>query len=592
MKHHEVFTPITSDPRVRTIGALDLEGQGGDDGFESGVIVLGRNRYFVKDRDELLSVLLAHRHRGVHFYVHYLTYDFGMLLPYIPVPYKALMVRGKVYRVSMYPAQKQVIHLNDSLGLFYNLPLSAIGKAIGLPKLPTPPRLLGESATVPEWSCTSHNRLWCVECYNLRDAQIVDRAVKMLQETMLDLGSDLRNTIASTAMILFRRCFLDTDYVKPWPYRNDFARLGYYGGRVEPFIMGLVQDQNYYDVHSLYPAMMKRYPFPDPNTLHGPWLNSDPKFIHEYEGFSDVLVECPPMHVPVLPYRTAGKLYFPIGTFRGVWAHCELRYALSQGYKIKEVYRTMFAWKVCHPFGDYVDTLYRMRRTAKRMGDPRHLVYKVMMNSLYGKFGQRCDGGLEQLFPLEDFDDKDDLTGMSTFELMNRVYVRKAIYTAHEPSYIIVPWAAYVTAYGRIHLHQVMQEADFDVAYTDTDSLFTSHRLPTGIELGELGKIELNVDLEVYAPKFYRYRSVDGAEKIACKGVPIEYRSEYVSQKQVTFRKAVGIYEAVVRKLTPSEWIEVTRRMRFADPKREYYSQRGDPKSTMYSRPWDVNRLP
>jgi len=588
----DVLIPIEKKPRKRKIAALDLEGAGGVDSFISASIVDGQRKVFTKSRDVLFDEMFSRRYRGTHFYVHYLTYDFGMMMPFIPRPFKAYLVRGKVYRVNVYDGNKHVFYLNDSLGMFYNLALEVVGKAIGLPKLPTPPEFTSGDREIPEWHCEEHNRLWCPKCYNVRDSEIVYQAMTMYQDTMLSLGSSLQNTLASTAMTLFRRSFLDREYVKPFTYRNDFARLAYYGGRVEPFVWGQTDHQNYYDFHSLYAAMMHDHPFPDPNTLVGPWENRDPRFIYDYEGFSDVTVKCPSMHIPILPYRHKGKLYFPKGTIRGVWAHCELRYAVDHGYIIRQVHRTMFARQTCNPFVRYVDALWTLRQDAKGRGDQRQVVYKTMVNSLYGKFGQRSGSGLDQLFRLEDFPDDADLSGCQVMEILDCVYLRKPIGGLGEPAYVIVPWAAYTTAYGRIHLHRTLERADFQVAYTDTDSIFTELQMPTSSKLGHLGLVDTDLQLQVFAPKFYRYVTPKGKERIACKGVPLEYRAQYVSTKEVAFQKAVGIYEAAVRNMTPSEWITTTRRMRHADPKREYYRVRGSSQDLWQSRAWDVNRLP
>ena len=591
-RSRDVLTPIETKPHVRKIAALDLEGAGGVDSFVSASIVDGQRKVFTKSRDTLFDEMFSKRYRGTHFYVHYLSYDFGMMLPFIPLPFKAYLVRGKVYRVVISDGNKHTFYLNDSLGMFYNLALSVVGNAIGLPKLPTPPEFTSDAKVVPEWRCEEHDQKWCPKCYNVRDAEIVYRAMIMYQDTMLSLGSEVRNTLASTAMTLFRRSFLDREYVKPFPYRNEFARLAYYGGRVEPFIWGETSRQNYYDFHSLYAAMMHNHPYPDPDTFVGPWENRDIRFIFEYEGFSEVMVKCPSMHIPILPYRHKGKLYFPKGTMRGVWAHCELRYAVSLGYQIKAIYRTMFAKGTCNPFVSYVDALWSLRQEAKGRGDQREVIYKTMANSLYGKFGQRSGSGLDQLFRLEDIDEDADLTGYQMMEILDCVYVRKPLGGSDEPAYVIVPWAAYTTAYARIHLHQAMQRADFQVSYTDTDSIFTSLVLPTSSGLGDLGVVDTDLQLQVYAPKFYRYVTPQGKERIACRGVPAEYRAQYISTKEVAFQKAVGIYEAAVRNLTPSEWITTTRHMRYADPKRDYYRIRGSPQGLWQSRAWAVEHLP
>jgi hypothetical protein len=110
--------------------------------------------------------------------------------------------------------------------------------------------------------------------------------------------------------------------------------------------------------------------------------------------------------------------------------------------------------------------------------------------------------------------------------------------------------------------------------------------------LGELDEKERGVTLEVFAPKFYRYFTSQGAEQIVCKGVPAEYQATYISNKEVEFQKAIGILEAIVRRLAPSEWVTAVRTMRMTNPKREYYHPRGAKEGVYMSHPYDVSSLP
>ena len=592
MRYNEVLSPLTSRPKRYDIAAFDIEGVGGEDGFVSGTIYDPASVLHTNNRQHFIDELCSRRYEGWRLYAHYLTYDFGMLLPYLRADYVARLMRGKIFKVVIDIGLRHNVVLADSLGMFANLPLEAVGKAIGLPKYPTPPSLLPAGSKVEEWHCKAHGKLWCERCYNVRDAEIVQKGMAMLQDTLLDLGSDLHNTLASTAMALFRRVYLTEEYKRPPPFRNDFARLGYYGGRVEPYVLGRWQGVNYYDFHSLYPSVMLNQEYPDPNYLRGPCANSDPRYIYEYEGLSEVEVEASPMHIPILPLRARGKLYFPVGRMRGVWTHAELRYALSHGYKLKSVYRTMYSTKTCNPFKPYVNALWTLRQAAKRDGVATELVYKIMLNSLYGKFGQGRHSALETLVEIEDVSEDMPLTGFEIMTILDRLYLRKPVKTVDDPAYVIVPWAAYITSYARMALHRQMEAVDYKVMYTDTDSLFVERPLPTGDGLGQLGAKALDVQAEFLAPKMYRYIGTHGEPIDVCKGVPAEYRAAYFSNKEVEFAKAVGILEAAVRKLTPCEWVNVTRVMRETDPKREYYRQRGLPEGVYLSRPFDVARLP
>ena len=227
-----VLAPSGVVAEPRPLAALDLEGDGGERGFMSAALCLPNEQYYATDPDLLVARLSAHDMRGVHVYAHNLTYDFGMLMQHVPMNFKAYLLKGRVYKVTLNLGGRNGVYLHDSLGLFAGLPLAQLGQEIGLPKLDTPPDLLSDPSLSRPWTCSLHGREYCLECYNVQDARITLLAVQELQAWLNGLGVSLGNTLASTALALYRAKYLDEEYLTPFPERNEFARQAYYGGRV------------------------------------------------------------------------------------------------------------------------------------------------------------------------------------------------------------------------------------------------------------------------------------------------------------------------------------------------------------------------
>ena len=591
MSERQYLKPLESKVRPRELASIDLEGDGGERGFISAAICYDGDYRLYRSRDLLLSDLLSRRFRNVHVYAHNLTYDFGMLLPHLRVDFDAFMIRGRVFKVRFRLPGKNYVYLNDSLGMYAGLSLADVGDAIGLSKFPTPPAFVSESEHVPEWRCEVHDRLWCEECYNIRDTLIVQRAMEMLQDQVNLDGVSMYNTLPATSMAYWRTHHLDDEFLTPFQYRNDFARLGYMGGRVESYNLGVWGDVNVYDVRSLYPSVMSTGALPHPNYMRGPKENDRWSIIEDYEGLSEVEIVAPDMPIPILPYRAGGKLYFPTGRLQGVWTHAELRYAISNGYTPVSVFRSLYSVKQCWPFKSFVDSLYGRRRILDDAGDPRQLIYKIMLNSLYGKFGQRSDGGLERLLPISAYFEDQNKEGYDFIEFEGEVFARKAVPTFRQPSYINVLWASYITAYARIRLHQIMRSVDYDVLYCDTDSIFTHHELEVGGGLGELQLEHRNCTVDLIAPKVYRLILSDGEVVTRAKGVPKAAQDLYALHHVATYDKPLGILEASRRKLTPSQWVRMVKHLHNRDPKRVYtdLDRFGSKNST--SRPLDVSLL-
>lgn len=587
----DVLYPITEPPRKYKVGGLDLEGDGGSRGFLSAAVCAGNRRFYTTDPSAFVNELSSHYYDGWRLYAHNLTYDVGVILSKVDMPLSVTLLKGRVIRASPRTSHHGRLAFHDSLDLYARLSLEDIGKALGMPKYPTPPQFLDGEAEVPEWYCRAHNRLYCSECYNMNDAEIVSYAVSVFQDWLNEMGAELGMTLAGTAMNLFRARFLDREYLTPFPARNEFARLAYYGGRVEDIVRGYVSGLNIFDVHSLYPSVMHDYEFPDTNYLVGPVSDPDPSLIFEYEGVSHVLVEVPYMYIPPLPMRVGGRLFFPYGTFEGYYTHAELRFAVSRGVKLLRVYETLYSKRTCRPFVSYVSTLYAMRSEYKRAGDPRQLMVKIMLNSLYGKFGQRLESGLRRLYPIEALFEAEDSTGWDFCVIGDQPYSLKPVPFTRQPAYINLLWASYVTSYGRMRLYEYMEKADFHVSYCDTDSIFTPVRMETGDGLGALGSDAVDVPVLIVGPKMYHVMT-DGEGRTKAKGVPKRYQAAFLYNGSVTYLKPVGILEGIRRGISPSTWVEMQKVMGYNVPKREPLGDVSDAlRSPLPTRPWEASRL-
>jgi hypothetical protein len=204
---------------------------------------------------------------------------------------------------------------------------------------------------------------------------------------------------------------------------------------------------------------------------------------------------------------------------------------------------------------------------AKRNKNEIQLVYKLILNSLYGKFAEKLEKDVIQPFNLE----IEELRDIKEFERIKN-YIRYTI--ENEPaSYNIVIWSVYVTAYARLMLYEEMTR--LNAIYCDTDSIITNQKTPSGLKLGDL---ELEYKIKegfIVKPKFYAFRT---SEKEICKikGVSellgfddfysrVKKKSDYV---EFRYKKFCKFKEALRRDLKPNEIIEVIKRLEKKDSKR------------------------
>lgn len=165
-------------------------------------------------------------------------------------------------------------------------------------------------------------------------------------------------------------------------------RRAYYGGHADSYIPK-GEDLKLYDVNSLYLYIMKTYPMPSGKPVwHG---NLEGQDIDSLYGYFETHIVCPKtitrQFLPVnIKLKKRILEYFPTGEFVGVYYSEELKYARDIGYQVTLLSGYSFE-KMKSPFDNFVSTLYEKRQEAKkRSNDAMFYVYKLLMNSLYGRF--------------------------------------------------------------------------------------------------------------------------------------------------------------------------------------------------------------
>jgi len=354
---------------------------------------------------------------------------------------------------------------------------------------------------MPEWKPYLNND--CIGLYQVLD-KWEDYLIKKYNTSLKK-----SITLAQLSMQIFRRQFLKKP-IATYQAQEDDIRLSYYGGRTEIFRM-YGENLNYYDVNSLYPFVMEEKEMPVGTPIKS--------FIMKPSDFGVAFaeVECPlDLKYPLLPYRSLkGKLTFPTGKWSGWYCTPELKKAEELGYKIKIKYGYKF--QKAKLFTDYINTLYKVKQNAKS-GTVDYIASKLLMNSLYGKFGQRRERESLTIFPKSTI----DLTPVDFFGDLP-VFIEKS---ESKAKHILPAIASFVTCYARLELYKLIEKSikkGGKVYYCDTDSLITDIKLPCSNKLGDIkdelieeGGIKEGVFL---LPKMYGIKTGKG-ELIKCKGFP------------------------------------------------------------------------
>lgn len=453
-------------------------------------------------------------------------------------------------------------------GFLIRRPLADIGEWIGLAK--------GDKANIYTQNFEELRE------YNERDCVILYNAIERLQGQVNELGGNLKATLASSALDLFRRRFLRRT-IPTKASINSLARQSYIASRVEVFRRECPLGE-YYDINSSFPTSMTH---PQPGELsHVSKKISDKE---ESCYLADATVEIDSSsYLPPLARRTDDhRIVFPTGRWRGIFDSADIRLLESSGQgTIQQIH------EVTHfrPFSDlaaYIHTLYDLR--VKSTGYEKE-VFKLFLNALYGKFGERSDKRRIVIRPRyttcehnpECPEDEPCITMIAPD--IYAIKEDKDIPHAH------VPISSHITALSRGLLFESLSKCR-QIYYCDTDSVVcgANDSLPTGPRLGEL-KHEYTVrDGLFLAPKLYSFEKGDtGARVVRAKGFSrLDYEGfcRLAEGKDFTLKRMARIRESLGTDstITPRD-IEVKKRIHLKNTKRCFLPN-GD------SRPWHVSEL-
>lgn len=377
---------------------------------------------------------------------------------------------GKVnFAFLKHKASNKQVKLLDSKAFFTNVERAGLGALCEQLKLPVKkypvPAGLGEKKLVsPEFLeyakndavCEWHLASWIIDQY---------REYK----TRICVSSP------SFAVRVFRHYFLEkNDCIElPNPDICNASVLSYHGGKNGYYCNGVTVADNCYevDIVSAYPFAMVSIP----NFLSGEYATAK-NYTDKYEGVwcvSGVVKDC---KYPILFNHDFKKLS---GKVEEVWV---TSYELREALATKEITLTKcwgYVWKpdgkaTRNPFGDYVKHFFEKKQNTPK-DDNRYVLYKILLNSLYGKLIQTIDEkGVEA--DLDDFEPdfivgKD---GKTSENPQKKVYRAGGLYNPFI--------ASLITGFVRAYLHRL--EHKYKALHASTDSIKTLIRPAENEELG------------------------------------------------------------------------------------------------------------
>jgi hypothetical protein len=494
-------------------------------------------------------------------------YEFAYLYPYIHEYFEAepeveikptIQGDSRIVQFILLRDGKTWMDMRDTLCLF-NASLASVANSFA-PEIPK-----GE----PPWNKNHDNfdpsqQLWMD--YLWRDCEIILIAYRKLATIIWDqFHTNLGVTAGSTAMRAFKTCIGSTkdgkslSYPRLHPDQEKFMREGYYGAAVFPgHQVGNWGRVAGVDVNGAYAFQMGTHSFP----VRAPFKTGEyqPGFLGMYR----VLATVPEsvyrtIGFNPIPRRTANGLVWSSGTFEAVLSSIELDYAIKVGCTFEVI--EGYYWTKGEPvFKDFVEKCQALEVKDNGIYKP---AIKLLRNSAYGKFGSKTTH-TSVLFSttIPQGSNYIPMTNEVTGELIPDVYIGEE---STDADYIMPHWAAFITAWERVYLFEIMEEAYKRGAhnlYCDTDSIkgdahiilqmVEDGTIPVGKEYGKFKVEEICDEFILIGPKTYYGRDGDGKEIKKAKGVPKQLlkRGVYIdalenNRKQMIFDSVQSVMRLI-----------------------------------------------
>jgi hypothetical protein len=412
-------------------------------------------------------------------------------------------------------------------GNWFKGSVKALGRIAGQDKL----EVNFDTATMDELSI-----------YCFRDVEILVDAYKIWLKfrTDHDLGT-WGMTLPSQAFNAFRHRFMsERILIHSQPSVIDLERQSYQGGRTECFFLGKRTDGPFYmlDVNSLYPSVMidTFVPIRKKFILSYPRNREVRSYLKKFAAVATVELNA---SEPAYPLRDAGVLLWPVGKFVTTLCSPELQYAFDRG-DVVDVKKVVL-YDRAQVFASYVRFFYDLRKRYQAQGnDPFDQITKLLMNSLYGKFGQRCESWREVeneygLPPGEHYEFDVQTQERLRFLVINNQCWEIA--KGGESMNAFTAIAAHVTSAARMRLHSLLIKAsERHVFYCDTDSLLVDSvglkNLQSELDKNALGKLKVEYEtdwFEIRGPKDYsteHCHKIKGIRKNAQQLSPAVFKQE------------------------------------------------------------------
>ena len=393
-----------------------------------------------------------------------------------------------------------------------------------------------DSLKQENWSLREESIKYCVQ-----DCITLHQILVKFNELIFDKWSVniiKFSTLPSLAFGIYRTKYMEENTIPKLQGQifEDISK-GYTGGHTDVYLPRM-ENAKHYDVNSLYPFVMSEFDMPV-----GP--------IHKFEGdifmyednpfgfflckIKTLLVDGKPMERPLLQTKVKSdngvRTIAPLGEWTD-WLFSEEIKNVRElgGYKITVLKGYTFGRK--NIFKEYINDMYQIKESySNDRSNPMYLISKLLMNSLYGRFGMKSELKIHEIVKTSDIQGLQAKYGelslvewKLTHDLSLVSHPAPMEITAHNfwndefHNNINIAIAASVPAYARTIMNYYLADNTLIIGYMDTDCIVIYEVIPVSNELGKY-KLEAKYKTVIFlGPKSYAGEHDNGKTFSKLKG--------------------------------------------------------------------------
>ena len=469
--------------------------------------------------------------------------------------------RGKMYIAKYQNHHNSITRFVDLRNFFSSGTLEDIGKLFKSYKMKKP-SWLGKR------TYQNQKEKEYLEQYCYRDSKICVDVSKWLLQQFQDFNTGICVTPSQFSFRVFQSHFLKKPiYPNPINEQIEVFRSGYYGGRTEAFRLGTIEEKvRTYDINSFYVYAMQEslLPIQPYSKVINPRKSDLVKSLDRNNlcVFANATINSKEKTVGKFPFLDV-NLKFPNGKLNVDLFSSELRLLEDMDYKLNSLYIA----EADYVLRDFAKWVYS-ERNKNRDNELMNMLYKLLGNSLYGKFAQLN----EFLHRTSEYDylytkginhvglhDEQD----NSFKHI-RFYFNKAYQRLLKPSkFLSLPTSAEITSFCRTELYKLLVENQEDLLYCDTDSIMLRNKkLNTSLSLGGLKLESEGNSITIFKEKLYQVFQDENPVKTSSKGFPkkflfdkenwqVEFLNEDCSRFKVSYPTLIKPKSAWLRFQSP-----------------------------------------